>query len=302
MSTTETFPFELDARGEPRRVIRGRLHGPRGFVTSRRGLPHVIVIHGFKGFMNWGFFPDIARRIAEREMVAVSFNMSGNGIGSDLETFSEPEAFAQNTISRELRDLELVRGWIDGRHASGAHGRHAPFAYGRHAPGVDPGSAALIGHSRGGGLALLHAADHPDVRSVVTWAAVSNVDRFDVDTKAMWRDHGSLFIRNARTGQDQRLDVALLDDIEKNRARFDIEAACRRLEVPTLLIHGDADDVVRPREMEILAANIGASLRSTLLIPGASHTFGVGHPMRSGSVEAWEAVASATLAMIERYH
>ncbi len=285
MSTTETFPFELEATADPGRVIRGRLHGPRGFVTSRRGLPHVIVIHGFKGFMNWGFFPDIARRIAEREMVAVAFNMSGSGIGTDLETFSEPKAFAQNTISRELQDLELVRRWIGGCHA----------------PGVNPENAALIGHSRGGGLALLHAADHSDVRSIVTWAAVSNVDRFDANTKAMWREHGSRVIRNARTGEDQRLDVALLDDIERNRARFDIEAACRRLEAPTLLVQGDADDVVRPREMETLAARIDASLRNTLLIPGASHTFGISHPMRAGTVEAWEAAASATLEMIERY-
>jgi dienelactone hydrolase len=285
MSTIEVFPFELAVTDEPGRVIRGRLHGPQGFVTSDRGLPHLIVIHGFKGFMHWGFFPDIARRIAERGMVAVAFNMSGSGVGDDLESFSEPDAFAQNTISRELRDLDMVRAWIRAKHA----------------PGVDPDNAALIGHSRGGGIALVHAADHAEIRSVVTWAAVASFDRFDADTKAMWRDVGALFIRNARTGQDQRIDVAHLDDLERHRARFDVEAACRRLKMPTLLIHGAADDAVPPEEMATLAANIDAGLRSTLLVAGASHTFGVRHPMRSGSLEAWDTVASATLAMIERY-
>lgn len=285
MDTTEILSFEIVASYEPRRVIRGRLHGPKGFTDSPRGLPHVVVLHGFKGFMDWGFFPDIARRIAEREMVAVSFNMSGSGIGADLSTFSEPDAFAQNTISRELRDLEQVREWIA-----------AGFAR-----GVDRSNAHLIGHSRGGGIALLHAADHAGIRSVVTWAAVSTVDRFDDDTKAMWRRHGGLFIPNSRTGQDQRVDVSLLDDLERNRERFDLEAACRRLEVPTLLIHGETDETVPPREMEVLAASIAPRLRTTLLVPGASHTFGVGHPMRPGRFDAWETVVQATLEMIERF-
>lgn len=285
MHASDTIPFQLAIPDEPRQVIRGRLRGPRSFAASGKRRPHVILIHGFKGFMDWGFFPDIARRVAERDLVAVSFNMSGSGIGEDLETFSETENFAQNTYSRELRDLELVREWIRAGHA----------------PGVDPERAALIGHSRGGGIALLHAADHAELRSVVTWAAISNVDRFDADTKAMWRARGCHFIRNMRTGVDQRVDVALLDDIEKNRSRFDLEAACRRLAVPTLLIHGGADDAVRPTEMQTLAARIEPQLRSTLLIPGASHTFGVSHPMVSGNAEAWETVARATLAMIERH-
>lgn len=285
MSRTDTLPFELAVPDAPHRRIRGRLHGPSGFATARRRLPHVVLIHGFKGFMNWGFFPDIARRIAEREMIAVAFNMSGSGIGPDLETFSEPEAFAQNTISDELRDLQRVRRWIDEERA----------------PGVDPESASLVGHSRGGAIALLHAADRAEIRSVVTWAAVASVDRFDADTKTMWREMGFLLLRNARTGQDQRIDLALLDDIERNRSRFDVESACRRLAVPTLLVHGGADETVPPGEMERLAASIPLARRQTLLVPGASHTFGISHPMTSRPAEAWETVARATLAMLERY-
>ena len=51
------------------------------------------MLHGFKGFTRWGFFPELSRRIAESGMVAVRFNMSGSGVGSDPESFSEPDAF-----------------------------------------------------------------------------------------------------------------------------------------------------------------------------------------------------------------
>lgn len=288
MESIDTWPFRIAVPNDVGCVIRGRVSGPCGFAASRIKRHHVVLIHGFKGFMDWGFFPDMARRIAERDRIAVAFNMSGSGIGEDLETFSDPDAFARNTCSRELRDLALVREWI---HAGGA-------------PGVDSERATLIGHSRGGAIALLHAAVHAEIRAVVTWAAIATVDRFDAPTKAAWRQRGSILIRNARTGEDQRIDAALLDDIETNHERLDVIAACRRLKVPTLLIHGAADQAVPPQEMELLASNIPREYRHTLLVPGAGHTFGVTHPMptqvATGIDSAWEVVASSTLAMIER--
>ena len=59
--------------------------------------------------MHWGFFPELSRRIAEAGLVAVSLNVSGSGIGDDLENFTEDEAFAHNTYSKDLEDLEVVR-------------------------------------------------------------------------------------------------------------------------------------------------------------------------------------------------
>ena len=231
MDDTDSQLFEITDCG-PSRIIRGRIERPRAHANSRDRLPHVILLHGFKGFMDWGFFPDISRRIARRGMIAVRFNMSGSGIGRDLETFSDLEAFAHNTYSRELEDLERVRAWIAQSAAAGAFTE------------IDASRAALLGHSRGGGIALLHAAEHPELRSVVTWAAIANVDRFDDATKAQWRAQGFVVIHNARTGDDLRLDLDVLDDVEANREGLDIVAACRRMRVPTLLIHGLADEAV----------------------------------------------------------
>jgi pimeloyl-ACP methyl ester carboxylesterase len=284
VTNLDSQPFRLTFPRDPARVIRGIVDGPRGFASACESLPHVIVLHGFKGFMNWGFFPEIARRIAARDMIAVRFNMSGSGIGDDLETFTDLEGFSRNTYSRELEDLERVRAWI----ASGA------------VRGGDVARCALVGHSRGGGVALLHGAEHDAVRSIVTWAAISTVDRFDAPTKAEWRRRGSLVIHNARTNQDFELALGALEDVEKNSARFDIVSACRRIRAPTLLIHGSADETVPVEEAERLHAALDPKLARTLVIAGGGHTFGVTHPPRAFP-EAFERVADATLAMLQEH-
>lgn len=285
MEPVESRPFRLVRPGDPHRIVRGRVEGPRGFERAAHALPHVILLHGFKGFMDWGFFPEMARRIVARGMVAVRYNASGSGIGEDLATFSDPEAFARSTVTRDLEDLEAVREWIE----SGA------------VRGVDPDRVALLGHSRGGGVAIVHAAERADCRSVVTWAAIASFDRFDDETKRTWRARGHLPIHNARTGDLLRLDVGALDDLEQSRARLDVLAACRRVRARVLLVHGSADETVPRFEMDLLADALEPELRRTILVDGAGHTFGVGHPMSSADADAtvWADVARTSLEWIE---
>jgi dienelactone hydrolase len=259
-------------------VIRGKIDAPEGATAPRTGWPHVCLLHGFKGFMDWGFFPDMARRIAASGVAAVRFNVSGSGVGEDLGTFGDLEAFERNTLSRELEDIARVRAWIRGRGAAD----------------LDADRNVWIGHSRGGGLALIHAAESQDCRGVVTWAAVSTFDRFDEEAKGRCRNVGYLPILNARTGQEMRVGLAALEDLERNRRRFDLPAACRRVTAPVLLVHGEEDETVPAVESEILASALGPAIASLCRIRGAGHTFGIRHPMEA-STEAWEAVADATL-------
>lgn len=277
----ETSAFRLVDRGDPSRVIRGKVDLPARTGRIARDLPHAILLHGFKGFMDWGFFPDMAARIASHGIACVRFNVSGSGIGEDLESFTEPEAFARNTVSRELEDLATVRAWIQ-------DGGAGPLA---------PDRAVLVGHSRGGGIALIHAAEARDCRGLVTWAAVATFDRFDDATKDLWRRAGFLPIHNARTGQEMKLDATALDDLEQNRDRLDVLAACRRLEVPVLLVHGTDDETVPVRESQSLRVALAGSRARLHTVPGASHTFGVRHPMEA-STQAWEEVAATTLETI----
>ena len=60
-------------------VIRGDLRIPEGPPPRTA----VVVVHGFKGFKDWGFFPHLCEEIAAGGHAVVSFNFSWNGIGAD---------------------------------------------------------------------------------------------------------------------------------------------------------------------------------------------------------------------------
>ena len=239
--------------------------------------PAVVVVHGFKGFKDWGFFPPLAERIARAGMTAVTFNMSGSGVDAAGEP-AHPERFGRNTYEAELRDTAtVIEALLRGELGT------AP-----------PSTLGLVGHSRGGGVALLHAVEDDQVHALVTWAAISRIDRWDAETHRRWRTEGSLEIVNARTGQRIPVGTALLDEVESAAERLDIERAARQLDIPWLLIHGTDDESVPLREGERLARLGGPEVTTWLPVDGAGHTFGAGHPWKP-PVPAAELVFDATL-------
>ena len=244
--------------------------------STAPGAPAVIVCHGYKGFKDWGFFPEVASELARAGWIAVTFNFAGSGIGPDLLNFTDPERFERATLSGDLDDLARV---VDAVLGGGLPG---PRAGGR---------LGLLGHSRGGAVALLAAARDPRVAGLVTWAAVAHFDRWDEATRRAWRERGVLEVANARTKQIFRVTTAVLDDIEAHRAgRLDLTRAAGAVKAPHLIVHGDADESVSIAEGRLLAAWGRGELR---VIPGAGHTFGAVHPF-AGRTPHLEAALAAT--------
>ena len=68
-----------------------------------------VTVGGFKGFMDWGFWPLLAEALADAGMAACRFNLSGSGVGEDGETFSEKERFESNTHSPVTNDNRRSR-------------------------------------------------------------------------------------------------------------------------------------------------------------------------------------------------
>ena len=249
-----------------------------GGRTSPR--PAVVVLHGFKGFKDWGMFPPLAERLAQAGFTAVSPNLSGSGV-DDVGEFTLPECFGHNTFSAELNDTASV---IDAL-LNGELGVPAPSTLG------------LIGHSRGGGVGILQAARDPRISALVTWAAIASVQRWPADERAAWRSAGLNEIKNVRTGQVLLLYPDVLDDIERNQAALDIEAAAERIKVPWLVIHGTEDESVGFSEAELLKAASPNKTTRLLSIEGGAHTFGAAHPWR-GSTSQLDIVFDATLAWL----
>jgi alpha-beta hydrolase superfamily lysophospholipase len=266
-------------------LTRHRLPGALGdvLVDVRAGgrespRPAVVVVHGFKGFKDWGLWPPFAERLARAGCSAVTLNLSGSGV-DDSGEFVFPERFGHNTFSAELQDLRRV---VDAL-AAGELGV-AP-----------PASIGLLGHSRGGGIAVLHAAGDPRVRALATWAAISTVDRWPTQQRQAWRAAGVNDVKNTRTGQVLPQYPDVLDDIESHGTELDIEGAARRVAVPWLIVHGSEDEAVSLHEGERLAAAGGRPTTRFLPVEGAGHTFGAAHPWRGGTPEL-ERVMDATLA------
>lgn len=220
----------------------------------------VIVCHGFKGFARWAFFPYLSRTLAQNGLTTVTFDFSGSGIGRDRESFTEPEAFAHNTFSRDLDDLELIE------------------EYARRMKWIS-GKFGLLGHSRGGGMAILYSAmEGSNVNALVTWSAISYPNRWTPDDVSTWRRRGFTEIANSRTGQIMRLDTDLLEDVELHgKTKVNIEGAAAKIRVPWLIVHGTADETVPSSEAQRLhsAARNVSTLR---LIEGSGHTFEAKHP------------------------
>jgi pimeloyl-ACP methyl ester carboxylesterase len=236
----------------------------------------VAILHGFKGFKDWGMFPPIAERLARAGFTAVSFNFSGSGV-DDAGEITLPERFGHNTFSAELSDAQLV---LDALY--------------RGELGVPrPTSTGLIGHSRGGGTAVLHAAQDVRIRALVTWAAISTVERWGAEERSVWRKTGNNSVLNARTGQRLPLYTDVLDDLERNAAALDIQSAAARIRIPWLVVHGRADESVHFAEAQTLIAGSGGTAR-LLPVEAGGHTFGAAHPWR-GSTPELELVFDATL-------
>jgi pimeloyl-ACP methyl ester carboxylesterase len=233
-----------------------------GGRTSAR--PAVLILHGFKGFKDWGMFPHLAERLALAGFTAVSPNLSGSGV-DDAGEFTLPDRFGHNTFSAELQDVgRIVDSLMQGE------------------LGVPPpSSVGTVGHSRGGGIAVLQTAQDPRIRALVTWSAISRVERWPQDQRTAWRATGHTEIQNARTGQILPLYTDVLDDIEQNADSLDIEAAAGRITIPWLIIHGTEDESVGFSEAESLKAASPRKKTRLLPIERGGHTFGATHPWRS---------------------
>lgn len=247
--------------------------------------PAVIVLHGFKGFKDWGMFPPFGDRLARAGFAAVSLNVSGSG-ADDRGEFTFPERFGHNTFSAELADLDRVLEALD----QGALDVHRPTSVG------------LVGHSRGGGMAILFAERRPRIGALATWAAISDVRRWRPEQMAAWRREGRIDITNARTGQVLPMYPDTLDDIDAHAASsLDIGAAAARLRRPWLLVHGSADEAVPVAEaMNLDRVRPAGSGNERLILDGAGHTFGAVHPF-AGMTSALEATVDATVRFMARH-
>lgn len=247
-------------------------------IENIASAPCLIFVHGFKGFKDWGFGPYLARYFADKGLCVLTFNFSHNGIGENSMEFTEMDKFAANTFSREVNELSaVIEAYKDGYFGQ-----------------ADNPKAVLLGHSRGGAVALLTAVNRPEVKAVALWASISRLDRYSKRQKNEWREKGFMEVKNQRTGQVMRLNAALLDDIERNsEGVLNIRNAVKKLNRPLLIAHGDQDLAVPIREAEELYSWSDKTKTEVFKLYATGHTFDIKHPFE-GTNEKFERLLNKT--------
>ncbi len=231
--------------------------------VSKVKTPVVIFCHGFKGFKDWGHFNWVAGEFAQQGLAFLKFNFSHNGIAeNNLNELSDLKAFAENNYIKELKDLGLV---ID-------HVEKEAEQY-----KIDKSEIYLIGHSRGGGIALLKASDDKRVKKLALWASLSEFESFfRPETIEEWNKAGVVYAVNKRTGQQLPLNKQFYDNYLENKDRLDIRKAAKIMSTPLLIIHGDQDESVPVSHAEALYNIVQHSI--LIKVEGGNHTFGAKHP------------------------
>lgn len=253
MGDYSAIPFEIHMSEQ--RIVRCDIY--RAKNQPSKGT--LLLLHGYKGFKNWGMFPYVATELAEVVDV-VALNFSHNGVGDNLMEFTELDKFARATYSRDLEDIEAV-----------IHEIHNQVTTAK--------PILLLGHSRGAGVSLIYALDHPgEIAGVISWNGIANVDLLTADNKAEMRATGRSYTLNGRTKQMMPLDLEILEDIERNYERFDIIGRISGATFPIILVQGMEDGERGILGSEKLVANNAAI--EWVKIPEGNHTFGSVHPFQ----------------------
>ncbi|WP_118972116.1 alpha/beta hydrolase family protein [Taibaiella koreensis] len=235
--------------------------------------PVILYAHGFNGFKDWGNFDLIARQFVNAGFTFVKFNFSHNGTTPEQPLdFADLEAFAENNYTKELYDLEKVIDWIGSD--------QNPFA-----AYIDHEQLGLIGHSMGGGISILKAAEDRRIQALATWAAIDECKtpwtHWPQDKLENWKDEGVAYYFNGRTQQQMPMHYQLYEDFQQHSDRLDIINAAGKIAIPWLICHGLSDTSV---SVESAYSLHRACPQATLFTPDSDHVFGRKHPWQGDTL------------------
>ncbi|MCW3091559.1 MAG: alpha/beta fold hydrolase [Ferruginibacter sp.] len=259
------------------------------FKDDHQQRPVVIYAHGFNGFKDWANFDLIATKFAVAEYVLVKFNFSHNGTTpKQPEDFADLEAFGNNNYTKGLDDLGRVIDWVCDR--------LNPYCQ-----AINSDEIILIGHSMGGGICTIKAAEDRRVKRLITWAGISECTTpwgdWPADKMEEWKKSGVQYYTNSRTKQQMPLYYQLYEDYLQNKERLNIKKAIQSLPIPILICHGTKDTAVPVQKAYDLKQ---WQPSAKLFTVESDHVFGRKHPwMEKDLPAAMEAVVEESLQFLK---
>jgi len=240
-------------------AILGNTHIPDGPPIAS-----AIIVHGFMGYKDYGFFPTIADRLARAGVIAHRFNLSHSGITENFERFERPDLFARNTWNRQVEDIGCVYSAVEGGELVGAG---LPMF--------------LVGHSRGAVASLLYTGQcavrgEAGPVGVVTIASPDRCNSLNAEQESLLRQEGYLEIASARTGQTLRIDESFWEEQRDDPESHDVLGLVAKIQCPLMVMHGSDDPTVSPAAAEAIVS--AAPNARQVMIPGANHVLNTPNP------------------------
>jgi alpha-beta hydrolase superfamily lysophospholipase len=220
--------------------------GPPAEVTPSKV---VILAHGVTAHKERPLLVTLADALAAAGLASLRMSFAGNG-GSE-------GRFLDAVPSKEVGDLRAV---VDALQSWGGE------------------RIAYAGHSMGGAVGVLTASREPRIDLLVSLAGMVHV-RWFFETHFAHLAYGAPMLDKPECPWGP----ALLEDARRIDSVTPQAAA---IAVPWLLVHGDADELVRYQDS--LDAVAAADGRPTLVtLPGVDHRFNGALPQVADAVVAW---------------
>ena len=283
-------------------------------LLENKKRPMVLMIHGFRAFKTWGFFPYFAEQITRAGYFCSIIDFSLNTLIDAEKCLFDMERFSKNTVSQEITEAEL---FVE-RFTSGDVLDADLMNYWN-------GEIYLIGHSLGGALAIMVAhndnADNKNmenvkknhtekkhiiqknivknvVKKIVTICSISDFDIYTERQKKDWVAKGIKEFKDTSTGQLFQLDVKFLLDRLEYSGEMSLAACVSRLKIPYLILHTEGDVTVSPNAATILFDAASKEFAQKIMVSG-NHLLGVSHPFE-GTNEILENVIRKSIDFMEQ--
>ncbi|MBI3413338.1 MAG: alpha/beta fold hydrolase [Candidatus Aenigmarchaeota archaeon] len=213
-------------------------------VLSRPNKKHdsvVVICHGFRSSKDGKSSPQLQKILNGRNIATFRFDFFGHG--------ESDGKFEDITISEAVEDVLSAIRFVKGTGYS---------------------KIGLIGTSFGGISSIVAASRSKDLRVLVLRAPVSNYQEKETLKRGnsgieRWKETG--YVEYDDNGRKFKLKYAFFEDFENNNGY----EAGKNIKIPTLIIHGDKDDVV-PIEQSIRLSKIISNCKLEI-IRGADHNF-----------------------------
>ncbi|MDQ8185377.1 alpha/beta fold hydrolase [Pelagicoccus sp. SDUM812002] len=207
-----------------------------------------VLGHGVTGNKDRPIIVESAAALNAAGFDTLAFSFSGNG--------DSEGRFEDSNVSKEVEDLGSVLDAIGDR------------------------KIAYLGHSMGGAVGVLRAANDPRIQRLVSLAGMVDTKKFALtefgdetpDQGLMWDE------------ESYPLSQAFMTDLCETVGSV-IEAA-KRVSIPWLLLHGTEDDVVLIEDSESIAA-LSKEEVTFKKIEGADHSFDGAREVATQALTNW---------------